>query len=326
MENNTESNISPLIMIVDDNPQNLHLLGSMLGNSSEFDLSFATSGDEALEIICDQTPDLILLDVNMPGKNGFETCICLRQNEATRDVPVIFLTAQGEAEYVVKGFKCGGNDYVVKPFEPQELLARVRVQLELLNSRRELKRLNSELLKVNEELRSLSNTDGLLKIANRRYFDEMLLKEWHRAMRGNHCLSLLILDVDYFKRYNDHYGHLQGDECLKKVAEIISSNLHRATDMVARYGGEEFAVILSETTPEGALHLAEIIREAIQRSAIPHQGSDVGPCLTISIGAAGLIPQIDMIPDCLMNSADKALYLAKTEGRNCSRVGNVESC
>ncbi len=326
MENKPENNISPLIMIVDDNPQNLHLLGGMLGNSSEFDLSFATSGDEALKIILDQTPDLILLDVNMPGKNGFETCSCLRQNDATRDVPVIFLTAQGETEYVVKGFKCGGNDYVVKPFEPQELLARVHLQLELLNSRRELKRLNSELLRVNEELRSLSNTDGLLKIANRRYFDEMLFKEWHRAMRGNHFLSLLILDVDYFKHYNDHYGHLQGDDCLKKVAEIISSNLHRATDLVARYGGEEFAVILSETTPEGALLLAEIIRKAILQSDIPHEGSEIGSCLTISIGAAGLVPTIDMVPDCLMDSADKALYLAKTDGRNCSRRGNVESC
>lgn len=315
----------PIILVVDDNPQNLQLIGAMLGESLEFDLSFATGGQEALEAMEHIAPDLVLLDVNMPEMNGFEVCRRIRETEATATIPVIFLTAQGETDFIVQGFRAGGSDYVVKPFEPQELLARVRVQLELYRSRNELKRLNDELLRVNDELRLLSSTDGLLRIANRRHFDERLELEWHRAMRGRQPLALMIIDVDHFKRYNDHYGHLEGDECLKRVVGTLSLCVRRATDLLARYGGEEFAIILPESDADSALRVADTIHRELQRAAIPHEDSPVSRSVTVSIGIACCVPGVDMHSDSLLALADEALYTAKHQGRNRSACAGQDA-
>lgn len=308
----------PIILVVDDNPQNLQLIGGMLGESLEFDLSFATSGREALDIMGSITTDLVLLDVNMPEMNGFEVCRRIRATEDNAHVPVIFLTAQGETDYIVQGFRCGGNDYVVKPFEPQELLARVRVQLELHWSRLEMKRLNEELRRINDELRLLSSTDGLLHIANRRHFDEILEKEWQRAIRSSRPLSLLIVDVDHFKLYNDHYGHLEGDECLKRVAGAIGCGVRRVADLLARYGGEEFAVILPDADAAAAARVAETIHQALREADIAHATSPVAARVTVSIGVASGVPVMDASPALLLGAADSALYAAKLQGRNCS--------
>jgi len=321
----TETRKIPVILVVDDNPHNLQLIGGMLGESLEFDLCFATGGREALEIMESIVPDLILLDVNMPEMNGFEVCRQIRSCETTRLIPVIFLTAQGETDYIVQGFRCGGSDYVIKPFAPQELLARVRVQLELHWSRLEMKHLNDELRRINVELQQLSNTDGLLRIANRRHFDEALAREWQRAIRTRHPLSLLMIDVDHFKRYNDHYGHLEGDECLKRVAGAVSRSMRRATDLAARYGGEELAVTLPDTDADNACLVAELIHEALRNEQIRHESSPVSRLVTVSIGVAGTVPELGMSPDSLIGSADNALYSAKEQGRNrtCQSRKNI---
>ena len=304
------------ILVVDDNPDNIRIIARFL--QPDYKVQVAMDGAAALELL-DRTEraDLVLLDVTMPGIDGFEVCRRIRANKSTADVPVLFLTAHDETECILQGFKCGGNDYVVKPFVAPVLLARVNMQLELLRSRRELKQTNEKLLKANDELLFMSHTDGLMKIANRRYFDKTLHKEWQRGIRSGHQLSLLIIDVDHFKRYNDHYGHLKGDDCLKQVAAVISSCVRRPSDLVARYGGEEIAVILPNTQPDGALKIAELIRTAILQAAIPHEASPVNPCLTISIGIAGVAPQIDITKELLIETADAALYQAKAGGRNC---------
>jgi len=306
----------PIILVVDDTPENLQLIGGMLGESLEFDLSFASSGREAIDIMESIVPDLVLLDVNMPGMNGFEVCRYIRGAEESKHIPVIFLTAQGEKDFIVQGFRAGGNDYVVKPFEPQELLARVRVQLELHWSRMEMNRLNNELRRINGELLLLSSTDGLLRIANRRHFDETLAKEWQRAIRNNRPLSLMIIDVDHFKLYNDRYGHLEGDECLKQVAAAIGRSVQRAADLLARYGGEEFAVILPDSDAESAERVADEIHRTLLEADIPHEASLVSDRVTVSIGVASGIPAMDATPEVLLRAADSALYTAKDQGRN----------
>jgi len=306
----------PVILVVDDNPQNLQLIGGMLGESKGFDLSFATGGSEALEIMESLIPDLVLLDINMPGMNGFEVCRRIRGSELTAQIPVIFLTAQGETDYIVQGFQVGGNDYLVKPCKAEELLARVRVQLELHWSRIEMKRLNRELQRVNEELRLLSNTDGLLHIANRRHFDDQLAMEWQRAIRSGQPLALLMIDVDHFKWYNDYYGHLQGDECLRQVSAAVRSSLRRPSDLLARYGGEELAVILPETARESAVAVAGFIHRALQAAQVRHEASPVAEYVTVSIGVAGTTPALGELPAILIEAADRALYAAKESGRN----------
>lgn len=312
----TEQSQVPLLLVVDDNPQNLQLIGGMLGERPEFDLSFATSGSEAIEAMESVVPDLVLLDINMPVMNGFQVCNWIRTNETTAGVPVIFLTAQAETDYIVQGFRCGGSDYVVKPFQPQELLARVQVQLELHSSRIEMRRLNQELQRVNDELRMLSNTDGLLRIANRRHFDETLERDLQRAIRNREHLSMLLIDVDHFKRFNDRYGHLEGDECLKKVASLIRTTVRRGSDLVARYGGEELAVILPEADIDKASLVAEKIHGSLREENIPHESSPVAPCVTVSIGAASILPDPGSLAESLVQATDRALYAAKEGGRN----------
>lgn len=306
----------PVILVVDDNPYNLQLIGGMLGESQEFDLSFASSGREALDVMASILPDLVLLDVNMPDMNGFEVCRLIKGSTVSMHIPVIFLTAQGETDYIVQGFSCGGSDYVIKPFEPQELLARVRVQLELHWSRMEMRRLNDELQRVNDELRLLSSTDGLLRIANRRHFDETLVREWQRALRNGQPLSLMIIDVDHFKLYNDHYGHLEGDDCLKRVAAAIGRGVRRSADLLARYGGEEFAVILPDTDTGSVNLVAEAIHASLCQEAVPHHYSPVSDRVTVSIGVAEAVPEFGSSPEILIHAADRALYDAKDEGRN----------
>jgi diguanylate cyclase (GGDEF)-like protein len=434
------------ILLVDDLPENLQLLSELLTQLG-YTIRSVTSGRMALKTLSVKQPDLILLDIKMPDMDGYEVCTAIKADERLRDIPIIFISAMDDVLDKVKAFAVGGVDYIAKPFQIEEVVARVESQLiiqrqkhilktevkkrqeaeevlyqsrallsSVLNtaldgiaalqaerdlqtghitdfrclvinpiiakvfqrSREELigkrvfkkfiqrinvdffenfiaivetgepleadfyylmgessrfhfvavklgdgfaitvrdittrKKMELELQQANHELQLLAHVDGLTKIANRRYFDEFLDREWQRLSRTGQPLALLMLDVDYFKPYNDFYGHQGGDDCLTKIAQAVQKSVSRPADLVARYGGEEFVITLPETDLAGAVTVAE----AIAALAIPHQLSKVSDTVTVSIGIACLTSTPDFSPDDLINQADKALYLAKQQGRN----------
>ncbi len=269
-----------------------------------------------------EQPDLILLDIILPGIDGFEVARRIRAMEKPGEwTPIIFLTALTKDEDLERGIEAGGDDYLFKPVSEVVLAAKVRAMQRIIQMRHSLLVLTRKLDSANRELTRLSAVDGLTGIANRRQFDEALLREWRRCLREREPLSLLMVDVDYFKQYNDGYGHQAGDECLKTVAATLRGKLRRPADIVARYGGEEFAAVLPDTAQEGAVRVAESMNSAIQQLGIPHEGSVFGS-LTVSVGVATLIPlQVEGLPR-LLGAADWALYEAKREGRNCVRIAD----
>lgn len=292
------------ILIVDDNKQNIELLMDLFRD--EYKIAAATNGDRALKIaFSEQPPDIILLDILMPGMDGYELCNKLKENEKTRSIPVMFVTAVSEIMDETRGFALGAVDYITKPFHPPMVKARVSVHLNLKRKQ--------------ELLEKFAFIDALTEIPNRRRFDEVADKEWHRALRSNQCMSILMLDIDHFKLFNDTYGHGKGDECLRAVAKAVQGALRRAGDFVARYGGEEFAAILPYADAEEGRHCAEEIEAAVAALNIPHEASPVGPHLTVSMGLCTMHPGDDGSLDKLVAEADKALYQAKAEGRNCYR-------
>lgn len=307
---------SGIILIVDDNPTNLSVLSQALKEAG-YKSRVAIDGQSAIEQIQEDPPDLILLDVQMPGIDGFETCARLKADPATKEIPVIFITASVDIENKVKGLSLGGVDYITKPFQQEEVLARVKVHLTLRCLTLTVRKQAIALEQANQELRRLANMDGLTGIANRRRFDEYLEQEWYRLAREQEDLSLILCDIDYFKNYNDHYGHQAGDDCLKEVAQAIRSTIQRPADLVARYGGEEFAIILPNTPPEGAIHIAESIRLNVKRLKIDHASSKIG-CLTLSLGVGSQVPSRQSQSSFLITIADKALYTAKDRGRDHS--------
>ena len=275
-----------------------------------------------------ERPDLILLDIIMPGLDGFEVARRIRQLEKDGEwTPIIFLSARASDDDLARAIGVGGDDYLVKPVSEIVLKAKVRAMQRIAQMRYSLLVLTRKLDEANRELTRLSAVDGLTGIANRRSFDEALQREWRRAARKSSPVSLLIADVDYFKDFNDGYGHQHGDECLKKVAHVIAGRLRRPTDLAARYGGEEFVVVLPETDTQGALEVAEGMRRAVEAESIKHDFSAVAPLLTISIGVASMIParnDEDGFHD-LLAQADAALYRAKRAGRNrCLTAATVE--
>jgi len=269
-----------------------------------------------------EQPDLILLDIILPGIDGFEVARRIRAMEKPGEwTPIIFLTALTKDEDLERGIEAGGDDYLFKPVSEVVLAAKVRAMQRIIQMRHSLLVLTRKLDSANRELTRLSAVDGLTGIANRRQFDEALLREWRRCLREREPLSLLMVDVDYFKQYNDGYGHQAGDECLKTVAATLRGKLRRPADIVARYGGEEFAAVLPDTAQEGAVRVAESMNSAIQQLGIPHEGSVFGS-LTVSVGVATLVPlQVEGLPR-LLGAADWALYEAKREGRNCVRIAD----
>jgi diguanylate cyclase (GGDEF)-like protein len=289
------------VLIVDDEKINLDVLIGLL--KPYYRTVAAKSGEQAFKRLeIPPLPDLILLDIMMPGMDGYGVCRKLKESNLTRDIPVIFITGKNDVQDEAKGFQSGAVDYITKPFSPLIALARVKTHIEL--KRR------------GDMLERLAGLDGLTGIPNRRHFDQFLEAEWKRSIRYNHTISLVIMDIDYFKYYNDHYGHTEGDECLKKVATIISKSMIRSTDLSARYGGEEFACVLPETDHEGALTTANRIMKSIQDMEIPHKKSQVADFVTVSIGVASMNPQHNEKALDLIEMADKALYKAKGNGRN----------
>lgn len=321
------------VLIVDDTPENLRLLSNLLSKKG-YEVRAALNGRMALMAVQAVLPELILLDVCMPYMDGYEVCKRLKSNAMTRDIPVIFVSALDSVIDKLKAFGVGGVDYITKPFHIAEVLARVETHLTLRRLQCQLQVQNELLQKeirdrltaeaalqtANLELQRLAHLDGLTQVPNRRSFDEQMHYEWQRLCREQQPLSLLLCDVDYFKLYNDYYGHQQGDACLKQIAFTISLEAKRPGDLVARYGGEEFAVILPNTSKEGAMHIAELIRAAVESLQIPHIASPVGPYATISTGVSSMVPCFDRFPEDLIEAADRALYEAKLKGRNTCRL------
>ena len=290
----------PRVLIVDDNPANVKVLASLL--KQDYLLQVANRGDKALQLACEMPqPDLILLDIMMPDMDGYDVCRHLKNNAATKGIPVIFVSALSEVDDEARGLKLGAADYIVKPYHPDIIRARVRSQVSL--------KMKTDLLE------KMSHLDGLTHIANRRCFDERLQSEIQRLQRYGQPLGLIMLDIDHFKGFNDHYGHGQGDECLTQVAEILQGCLHRSGDLLARYGGEEFIALVPETDAEGVRQLAETMRSAVEHSGIRHEHSEVADCVTVSVGYLSQ-PLGGESAAQLLKAVDQALYQAKAAGRN----------
>ncbi len=288
------------LLIVDDQPINIQALYQAFQDDHE--VFMATSGEQALDFCRRDPPDLILLDVMMPGMDGLEVCRRLKADSATADIPVIFVTAQEDPADETRALGAGGVDFIIKPINRAVVRARVRTHLTL--------KAQADLL------RSLAFIDGLTGVANRRRFDESLHVEWRHCQRGAIPLTLIMIDIDNFKHYNDLYGHQAGDACLQKVAAVIRAGLGRSHDLVARYGGEEFVCLLPDCAPQGAARKAEALRQAVAALDMPHESSATAALVTISVGAATCIPDANTNPDQLLAAADAALYTAKTGGRN----------
>jgi len=410
----------PAILIVDDAPDHVGVLRSIMVKQG-YQTFIATSGERAVEIAQRVKPDLVLLDIVMPGMDGLETCRRLKAHPVTARIPVIFMSARGETEDIVAGFDIGAADYIPKPLRMEEVCARVRAQLRLSNGsdtqREQADRLRmivnsmdqglliversgriqyanpacerylghapealvgltlAQLLDCTEPncsqcqdpivgdgtrevrvcqpdggLRAMDLTmtpmhaadglfvallhdithhkksedalqraallDPLTKIANRRHFDGFLEREWQRSIRNAQPLSLVVLDVDHFKLYNDTLGHAAGDACLQRVAQVLQDHAARPTDLAARYGGEEFVLLFGETPFEHAVRLAEMMRRAVESLELPNPRSPTSPWITLSVGVATIVPsQLDEIEN-LFVCADRAMYAAKAGGRN----------
>jgi len=289
------------ILVVDDVPENLRFLVLMLREDGH-KVRGVNSGEAALKAAASRPPDLILLDINMPDMSGYEVCAMLKAEPGTQAVPVLFVTALGEEEEEAKGIEMGAIDYIRKPINPAILRARVRNHLELKRK--------------TDELTRLSRTDGLTGLANRRSFIETLEAEWRRSARSGSPVSLLMIDVDFFKAYNDRCGHVAGDECLGRIGQTLRNAMKRAGDVAARYGGEEFVVLLPEIDLEGAVQVAERVRNEISALNIEHAGSTVSGNVTVSVGVASSMPATEELPDSLLKKADAALYEAKKNGRD----------
>jgi diguanylate cyclase (GGDEF)-like protein/PAS domain S-box-containing protein len=417
----------PAVLIVDDAPDQLDVVRAMLLRQG-FQTFVASSGTRALEIAQRIKPDLILLDIVMPGIDGLEACRRLKSNPATARIPVIFMSARSDTDDIVAGFEAGAADYIAKPLRMEEVAARVRAQLRLHrgNVRQDaqadrlrlivdsmdqglliLERSGTiqyanpacdrylgypPLALVGRKLADLVAGDGmpgadvltahgarevcirhgdgsvramdltmtpmhaaeglfvallhdithhkqfedalqraalvdpLTKNANRRHFDAFLEKEWQRAIRNVQPISLVVLDVDHFKLYNDTLGHAAGDDCLQRVAQTLALHAARTTDLAARYGGEEFVMLYADTPFDSAVRLAEMIRAAVQALQLPNPRSPTSDCITVSAGVATIVPcQLDPIGN-LFLCADRAMYAAKAGGRNrveSAQVGNV---
>jgi two-component system, cell cycle response regulator len=447
------------ILLIDDLPENLKLLTDLLSQIG-YVVRSAVSGMRGFKSAKSKPPDIILLDIKMPEMDGYQVCTTFKNDPDLSNIPILFISALDETFDKLKAFQVGGVDYITKPFQIEEVAARIEAHLTIqkqqqvlqneiakrqeieevlyqsrallasvlnsaldgiaamqavrdpitgdiedfrclvvnpimskaLNYNREdiigrlvlkkllqnldpnlfdqfvnvvetgeplnqdfyypsgnscwyhyvvvklgdgfaitvrditkrkqteldLQKINDQLQEANHKLELLSNLDGLTQIPNRRCFNSYLLFHWQYHQREQKPIALILIDIDYFKFYNDSYGHQSGDNCLIRVAEVIAKIPQRGIDLVARYGGEEFAVILPNTNSEGALVVAESIRNAITILNIPHQSSTVSDRITLSLGITSLIPGSDQNPEILINSADKALYTAKKQGRNCA--------
>ncbi len=312
-----------------------------------FEVTAVSDGKQAVTALkMEDPPPLAILDWHMPRLTGLEVIQKVRLTP--REVPTYFLllTASADKEDIVRGLEAGANDYLTKPFDWRELRARIDVGRKFQELNQELagrvkqaqealntveylhsclKEANEQLQESNVKLQDLSTTDALTGIANRRKFEEVLDAEWRRAFRSGSPLTLIMIDIDSFKTFNDSYGHLEGDTCLKRVAAALQKHVQRAGDLVARYGGEEFVVLLpSRSASESSIH-AEFLRSAVEELAIPHSGNGSNNVVTISLGVASIVPLEHLLTTDLIRLADRTLYSAKRAGRNRAMIGHEQS-
>lgn len=319
-----------VVLLVDDQEMVAEGIRRMVAGESDIELHYCQDPRNAIQMATELKATTILQDLVMPEIDGIMLVRFYRANPVTQDIPVIVLSSKEDPGIKSDAFSSGANDYLVKLPDKIELIARVRAHSRayllqkqrdaayhaLREIQRQLEESNNRLEESNRELQRLSSLDGLTGIANRRQFDVSLDQEWQRALRNCGQLSLVMVDIDYFKLYNDTYGHQLGDECLQSVARSLDRVVHRPCDLVTRYGGEEFAVILPETTPEGAMQVAEKMQQAIYHLNIEHEASKVSDRITLSIGIATASPRGIGHHEDLLKSADSALYEAKNEGRD----------
>ena len=302
------------ILVVDDTRTERMIMTSYLEKLGH-EVIVCTDGKAAIDAYKEHSLDLILMDVIMPVMDGYESAKTIRSLDNDW-IPIIFLSARVSPDDISAGIDAGGDDYLTKPVDIVVLEAKMKAMQRIAKMRHKLLKTSDELEKTNNELQQLVNVDGLTGIANRRYMDQFLRIEFSRSIRHQHTLSYILTDIDQFKLFNDHYGHLEGDDCLKKIAKALASVCKRSSDLVARYGGEEFAIVLPSTPLDDAVNIAERLRKAVEDLAISHKDSSVSGVCTLSLGVASIMPQQGDQLSTLMSAADGALYQAKESGRN----------
>lgn len=318
------------VLAVDDQPIVIEVLRRMLASEPAFEFHACGRGGSALEVARSVRPSVILQDLVMEDADGFDLLRAYRMDPALSEVPVVVLSGREDPRDKSRAFALGASDYLVKIPDPIELVARVGAHGRSFLARRErdaafreLASLKSQLEVKNAELERISLADGLTGLANRRRFDEVLDMELRRAYRDRTDLSLVLADVDHFKRFNDRYGHVAGDQCLRRVADALRGAVRRAGDLAARYGGEEFAVVLPSTPLDGARKLAEVIRRGVAELGVAHEASDVARHVTLSLGVASMPPGVGLSARELIERADRGLYAAKRGGRDRHAVGSA---
>ncbi len=317
------------VLLIDDQAMIAEAVRRSLSSEDDIDFHYCQDPTKAIKLATEINATVILQDLVMPDIDGLMMVRYFRVNKATAKIPIIVLSTKEEATIKSEAFKLGANDYMVKLPDKIEMIARLRYHsqayislLERDEAFRALEESREKLAAANRTLQKLSSLDGLTGIANRRSFDETLAKEWNRAMRGEKSLGLIMLDIDFFKLYNDHYGHQGGDDCLKQVAKGLESAIHRETDFLARYGGEEFSAILPDTDIDGAAKVAEEMRLTIKDLKLEHAKSKVTDIVSISIGVSAIVPLQGTNPEMLIAAADQALYRAKEDGRDRVKTGD----
>lgn len=311
-----------MVLLVDDQIVVGEAIRRALIDQPGIEFHYCSDPLDALSVAKKVRPTVILQDLVMPSVNGLDLVRDYRADPVTANIPVIVLSTKEEATVKRDAFRIGANDYLVKLPDAIELVARIRyhshayqMQIQRDEAYRALRKSQRELLETNLQLQRLTNVDGLTGLSSRRYFNDYMEMQWRTALRGQYPISLLMIDIDHFKQYNDHYGHLAGDEVLRSVADALRRNCKRATDVAARFGGEEFVIALPLTGAAELEHLAKSFPAIIEGLGIPHAASTVGPCVTICVGGASAIPDQENYSS-LIEAADKALYQAKRAGRN----------
>ena len=297
------SGVAPIrgkILLVDDQVVNIKILHQLL--QADYDIYMARDGHQAIDMCKKVKPDIVLLDIEMPMLNGFDVCAHLKKDSDTEDVAVIFVSGHFDEDKEVKGFQLGAVDFIHKPINPVITKARIKNQM-MAKSQTDL-------------LRSIALLDGLTGVANRRKFDQVLPVTWLQCAREKQPLTIILLDIDFFKHFNDTYGHTEGDTCLRVVAQKIQDTVNRPYDLVARYGGEEFICVLPNTDVIGGTYVAQQIVDSIVSMKIAHINSPISSYVTVTAGVSTIVPMYDMPNKILVEAADKQLYLAKDRGRN----------